>query len=132
MYSYLSVFYGFYYMHALVLIGLVEISAPNKPHKNSVMKQIMLPHASSTAMAIIHKLELQLCLTRLSVLLYNFLITSSEIGCVTQKPYYLQFPCPAQKYFRVIYGSFAVKCWFLQLYSVTLYFSHLHSSPLCI
>lgn len=66
----------------LVPIGLGEISAPNKPCKSSVMKQIMLPHTSSTAMAIIHKLDLRLCFTRLSVLLYNFLIMSSEIGSV--------------------------------------------------
>lgn len=62
----------------LAPIRLGEISAPNKPHKSSVMKQIMLPHTSSTVMAIIHKLDLRLCFTRLSVLLYNFLIMSSE------------------------------------------------------
>lgn len=137
MYSYLSVLYGFHYRNnmtlSLVPIGLVEISAPNKPHQSSVMKQIMLPHTSSTAMAIIHKLDLQLCFTRLSVLLRDFLITSSEVGCVTQKPYYLQFPRPTQnQYFHVICGSYAVKCWFLQLDLITVYFSHLHSSHLCV
>lgn len=86
MQSCLPVLYGFEYRKdmclLLVPIGLREISAPNKPCKSSVMKQIMLPHTSSTVMAIIHKLDLRLCFTRLSVLLYNFLIMSSEIGSV--------------------------------------------------
>jgi len=42
----------------------------------------VLPHASSTVMAIIHKFDLWLYFTRLSLLLYNFLIMSLEIGSV--------------------------------------------------
>lgn len=70
----------------LVPIGLGDISAPHKPHKSSVMEQIMLPHTFSTVMAIIHKLDLWLCFARHSVLLYNFLTMSSDTGsaCYTK------------------------------------------------
>lgn len=118
----------------LVPTGLREISAPNKPYKSSVMKQIMLPHTSSTAMAIICKLDLRLCFTRLLVLLHNFLIMSLEIGvCVTQKPYCLLFPYSAQtQLFHVTDPSYAFKCLFLYLDFISLYFVHLYSWPLCV
>lgn len=64
-----------------VPLGLGKTSS-NKPCKSSVTKQIMLPHTSSTGMAIIHKLDLWLCFTRLSVWLHNFLIMSLEVGSV--------------------------------------------------